>query len=312
MRERAAERKLAKAEAQAAVAQQHKLQISTYDRTASWLIALLVSLGVGVFMLVAIWMSDRLQHREVAVPVELSDPARPGGKDGGNGRPAGGSQLDFPSESEWVGNDATTSEIRQNLNAMGATLASNAFDVDDPSLAPPPKRQGAFGTGGGIYGGFGDGRGWGHGEGAPGHPRNWEVVFQKGATLESYAKQLDYFKIELGVLRDKKVYYAFNLHKSKPNTRIEANPAVEEKRYWLRWTQGDLRKADEELLARAGIDPEGHIILKFLPPALEAELVRQELAKAGGDYKRIKKTRFAVKQDGERYEFYIVDQVYKW
>jgi hypothetical protein len=307
--ERAAAKKLARARAKETVARQRRLEVSMYEKVASWLIALLVGIGVTAFMLFSIWLSDRLQHRTMAVPVALEE-FREDGEGGGDGRAAGGSQLDTPAENEMVGNDTNTTEVQQDLSAMGAAVAENAVELDDPSLVVPPKRQGAFGTGGGIWGGFGPGRGLGHGPGKPGKPRNWEVVFQKGTT-EQYAKQLDFFKIELGVIKGTSVVYAFNLHKAKPNTRVEKNPAENEKRFYLRWVQGDLKKADEELLTKAGIEGPFHFILKFLPPEVEADLYGQELAKAGDDKNRIKKTRFGVRQDGERYEFYIIDQLYK-
>jgi hypothetical protein len=309
MRERVSAKKLARAQAKEMVARQRRLQVSTYDQAASWLIALLVGIGVTAFLLFSIWLSDRLQHRTMAVPVALEE-FREDGEGGGDGRAAGGSQLDSPAENEFVGNDTSTTEVQQDLNAMGAAVAENAVELDDPSLMVPPKRQGAFGTGGGIWGGFGPGRGLGHGPGKPGKPRNWEVVFQKG-TVEQYAKQLDFFKIELGVIKEGKVHYAFNLHRPKPSTRIEPNPALKETRFYLRWVQGDLKKADEELLAKAGIEGPYHFVLKFLPPEVEADLYQKEQLKAGDDKNRIKKTRFGVKQDGDRYEFYIIDQLYK-
>jgi hypothetical protein len=309
MRERASARKLARAQAKEMVARQRRMQVSVYDQAASWLIALLIGIGVTAAMLFSIWLSDRLQHRVMAVPVALEE-FREDGEGGGDGRAAGGSQLDSPAENEFVGADTSTTEVQQDLSAMGAAVADNAVELDDPSLMVPPKRQGAFGTGGGIWGGFGPGRGLGHGPGKPGKPRNWEVVFQKG-TVEQYAKQLDFFKIELGVIKEGKVYYAFNLHRPKPSTRIEKDPAKNELRFYLRWVQGDLKKADEELLAKAGIEGPYHFVLKFLPPDVEADLYGKEQMKAGDDKNRIKKTRFGVKQDGDRYEFYIIDQLYK-
>ncbi len=86
--------------------------------------------------------------------------------------------------------------------------------MDDPDLAEPT-RHGSYGTGGGIYGGFGDGRGLGHGPGKPGLPRHWEVMFSKEHP-GPYARQLDFFDIELGVLMpDNKIIYAFNLAKAQ-------------------------------------------------------------------------------------------------
>ena len=51
-------------------------------------------------------------------------------------------------------------------------------------------------------------------------PRNWEVNFQKGSTLDDYARQLDFFGIEIGIVQPGgKIDYAFHLAKPKPDTR---------------------------------------------------------------------------------------------
>ena len=153
--------------------------------------------------------------------------------------------------------------------------------MDDPAVVPR-KQRGDYGTGGGTGGGAGPGRGLGHGPGKGGLPRRWELHFIKGNTLDVYARQLDFFGIELGVLLpDNKVVYAFNLAKPKPDTRIGA--ADKEKRYYLTWRgeAGDLQKADRELLARAGVDTEDRLILKFLPPAVEATLATLEKSLRG-------------------------------
>ena len=99
--------------------------------------------------------------------------------------------------------------------------------MDDPDLVEPT-RHGSYGTGGGIYGGFGDGRGLGHGPGKPGLPRHWEVMFSKGTTLDAYARQLDFFGIELGVLMpDNKIVYALILPSPSPTPARSAIPRHE-------------------------------------------------------------------------------------
>lgn len=128
--------------------------------------------------------------------------------------------------------------------------------------------------------------------------------------MDVYAKQLQFFGIELGtILPDGRVAYAFNLAKPKPDSRIV--PADQEKRYHLVWRQGDLQKADRELLARAGIETNDQsIVLKFLPPEVEVKLVEKERARAGGDVKNIRSTQFGVQPSGNGYEFFVIDQTY--
>ena len=67
--------------------------------------------------------------------------------------------------------------------------------------------------------------GGGTGHGRKGKPRRWEVMFDKGLTLEAYAQQLDFFGIELGVLRpNNRVEYAFNLARIAPQPPQRCRP----------------------------------------------------------------------------------------
>ena len=96
-----------------------------------------------------------------------------------------------------------------------------------------------------------------------------------------YARQLDFFKIELGVLQpDNKIIYVFNLTKPKPDTRTVSNPSLNEKRYYLTWRTGEMQQADRDLLAKAGVDSGDRLILKFLPPEVERTWSRRRGATA--------------------------------
>ncbi|MCE5266666.1 MAG: hypothetical protein LLG00_02105, partial [Planctomycetaceae bacterium] len=194
--------------------------------------------------------------------------------------------------------------------SLGTAVAANVVELDDPNFTAP-KRQGAYGSGGGIYGGFGPGRGLGHGPGKPGFPRNWELIFQKGGTLETYAQQLDFFKIELGVIMpDNRIVYAYNLRKAKPDKK-ELKPAVNEKRFYLILQNGGLAQADEDLLARAGIQTDGRPVLKFLASETEQTLARLEREYKGASPKDIRRTRFGIKGSPGAYEFFVIDQPLK-
>jgi hypothetical protein len=298
-------------EARTVAAERRRLTVSGYDRVSSTLIALLISLGAITSIVVTIWISTIVRKETVAIPFEMVEVGD--GEGGGDGRPMGGSQLDAPSDEYVVGNDKLTADSpQQSLSAMGVEAAAKELDMDEPDPIVP-QRRGSLGTGGGMGGGFGDGRGLGHGPGRGGRPRNWEIYFQKGSTLDLYARQLDYFGIEIGIVKPGgKIDYAFHLSNPKPDTRSITDAYKNEQRYWLRWTQGDLQQADRELAMRAGLDPEAGWLFKFMPRETEVKLYTLERLRAGEErWKNVKRTQFGVKTVGSGFEFYVIDQNYK-
>ena len=295
--------------AKAIIVAGRRIEVSSYDRVSSLLLALLMTIGIAAVALVILWWGNRVFAPQKAVPAEFTEVSE-NGEGGGNGVAAGGSQLDTPSDEPFVGNDKETTDLQQDLTALGVAVASKAAELDDPELVAP-KRQGSYGSGGGIYGGFGKGRGLGHGPGRPGWPRHWEVVFSKN-TLDAYARELDFFGIELGVLLPgNKIVYAFHLAKRKPDTRIETDPAAHEQRFYLTWRNGEMQQADRELLTRAGVDVGDSIILKFLPHDTEGQLIIAERDYQGLTPKDIQKTRFGVQAQGGGFVFFVLEQFRK-
>jgi hypothetical protein len=139
-------------------------------------------------------------------------------------------------------------------------------------------------------------------------PKQREIVFAEG-DMDLYARQLDFFGIELGVLSPyNKIVYAFHLSKPKPDTRVLADPALKEKRYYL--TRRNSRQADEKLLSRAGIEVGDRVILTFLPPAIETQLSDLENGYPGADLKKkLKKTRFGVRAMENGFSLFVLEQV---
>jgi hypothetical protein len=140
--------------------------------------------------------------------------------------------------------------------------------------------------------------------------RNWELHFSRGTAKEKYARELDFFGIELAVVQPgNKLLYVSSFSRKKVQTRV--GPADQEKRCYLTWREGDLSRADAELLSRAGISSEDHVVLKILPPKVEAALVALERASAGGSLDGVRKTRFGIRPAGDGYEFYVMEQFRK-
>jgi hypothetical protein len=294
------------------------LQVSRYDRAASLLLALLCVAGLAATVLFAIWLTGKIvESPPRAVPPTLLPPLRYG-ENGGDGRTPGGSQLDMPSDEPVVGKDKETAGVKSDLSDSDVLAASKAIELDNPE-ATNPTRRGSRGTRGGIYGGPGDGRGTDVGPGPPGPRRNkddrhrsWEVTFSS-STLDIYARQLDFFRIELAVLLpDNKIAYAFNLANPKPDTRVAA--AAGEKRFYLTWRKGEMQKADLELLARAGIEVGDNLIVKFIPAeteALLADLERRYADQAGFALRDVRMTQFGIRPEGSSFEFFVLEQSYK-
>ena len=140
--------------------------------------------------------------------------------------------------------------------------------------------------------------------------RNWEIRFLRGQTAETYARQLDYFRIELAVVQpDGQLLYLSRLNDAKPVTRT--GPAAVEKRFYLTWRGGELSHADLDLLGRAGVEGHNRVILKLLPRELEAKLEMLEREQAADKADRVRKTRFEIRSAGAGYEFFVVEQWYQ-
>jgi hypothetical protein len=293
------------------------LQVSRYDRASSMLLALLVTIGALAVLLFVIWLNGKMGNAPSGgrSPTLLPPLVRNDGEDGGDRRATGGTQLDTPSDEPVVGKDNQTSDVQENLSMLDVSAVSKA-KLDDPE-ATLPTRHGSRGSGGGKHGGNGPGRGLGDGIGPPGHredaalERHWEVVFSR-STLDAYAQQLDFFKIELGIiLPDNKIIYVYNLAKSKPDSRVVANSAASENRYYLTWRNGEMQQADRELSERAGVDVAESFIVKFLPPQIEARLAGLEKEYAGANATRVRKTRFGVRASGGGFQFFVLEQSFK-
>jgi hypothetical protein len=141
--------------------------------------------------------------------------------------------------------------------------------------------------------------------GIPPHMR-WNIEFDQGMTSADFAQILDYFKIELGVVRaGQKITFAKDLSTPKPNT-YEVSIRDEQRQY-IRRAVGKLRDAENELIRRAGIANDGGVV-HFLPSELKQTLLRLEEGFRGLDAERIRRTRFAIKQTDSAYEFYVADQ----
>lgn len=276
------------------------MSVSWYDQVSGMLLAVLVILGFVTALMFLVWLSTRLMWRRPVAVVQVLEDV--GG--GGSGDNLAASEQGFE--------EPLVEELPPTEPPVETTLESiSAVVQQTPALDVPEARS--FGKGQGD--GLGDGRGKGPGgpgtsDGVPAWER-WEVRLTV-TTLDVYAKQLDYFQVELGVAGggDPNVTYLSKL--SNPKATIRKGSPKDEKRLRFLHRSGQLREADRMLVSRAGVDPTGRVVFQFYPEQTYQALLAQENAKMGSRrIAEIKKTVFGVREAAGGFEFFVISQEYR-
>lgn len=277
--------------------EREKLRTSQFDVVSSLLMALMWFIGIFVLLLFIIWVTSRITFAPKPFPPIIENPA-------GRGDNAEGLERDFepPGADEIV--DLVEPTIQDTLTAVTDAVSSVAVTTNAAATVGTSK---------------GDSRPPGpEAEGddiIPRHER-WELRFS-AKNIDSYAQQLDFYNIELGVLGGgvQGVDYAAGLAGS-PRTRHGASD--DEKRLYFMWVDrsSPLYQFDRQLLQRAGINlGAGREMMKFVEPELENMLAHVELeyAKENGheSVTEIQKTIFESQSQSTGYGFVVVDQRYR-
>jgi hypothetical protein len=263
------------------------LKSSRYDRVASMLISTLILSGASVAVLFVLWLSTHQDVPRTFKLIQFVD-------EHGENLPVGTEELDAPQLAEL--SDAPLIEpvvelsklLSREVVAVAAQLDTASITTagggrPDIRVVGPPSKE--------IV------------------PRweRWELRYE-AASLEGYAKQLDYFGIELGAAGGKRqVDYASKLAAATPVTRT--GEGSEEQRLYLTWRGGRLEVLDRQLLQKAGIDVKNRIVMQFYPQRIEDLLARVELDYTkDGKVESLRKTIFGVRATGDGYDFFIIEQ----
>jgi len=124
---------------------------------------------------------------------------------------------------------------------------------------------------------------------------------------EAYAKQLDFFEIELGAIERKLpiVKYARNLSLPHPVIR-EGQRTAESRNYFVHASGGQLTQMSQALLNRAGIKTENCYLAQFFSTGLcEQLLAVEEVGLKSRSLDDVRKTVFAIRHKGDGYEIYV-------
>ncbi len=284
------------------IPQELQLSVSAYDRAASWIISLNLLVGFAVALAFLLWLSQVLEFTPDQSTVVLVENIA------GRGDHAAGFERDVEAPGVEELEEETEPAVEQLLEAVTDVVSTQAASLDAMQTTMFSSNSGK---------GLGDSRPPGPlGEGDDIIPRweRWEIRYNSNS-LEAYTEQLDFFGIELGAVGggEKNVDYARNLRKSRPDRR--QGPGDLEKRLYLTWTGGALKRFDVRLLQSAGVKTTRRIVVQFLPKKIENHLAVIELdfAKSKGkkSVKQIQRTVFGVRPKGNRFEFYVISQRYR-
>lgn len=286
------------------------IRVTRYELVSSLLTAIVLVLCVVVMLLGSTWYARRQPKPHEPVAVELIE--NPGGSEDG----VVGETLRVESPAE-LSRDASPAEIASDVTEIQASLDSVLGSADDAVNLTPTSRQFELGTGtqntGKVGSATGTGRrALGSGPGEKGFPREqrWFIRYADQQTVEEYARQLDFFGVELGAIVSGKLVYLSKLSAAAPATRTVSSGAGETRLY-MTWQGGSRKIADLQMFQKAGINVGVGVILQFYPKETENRLALLER-----DYKKrradeIRRTYFAVRPaEGGGYEFYVTGQTY--
>lgn len=286
------------------------LKVTRYDHAFAGVVAAFLAFASICFLVTSVWMTTRPSPKIMAVPVEILE--LPGGfEDGfvdetlrvdapGPEVHAASPDAEIISDQlEIAGSLETSADLSE--TGGGGELGSPQFETGIRNIG---QKGSSKGTGR---------RGLGMGPGKFGFPREqrWFVRFGDQVDLNTYAKQLDFFRIELAaLLPDRRLAYLSQTSAARPQVRYVPS-GKDEARLYMTWQGGDRKFADLQLFGKAGLDVPGDApIFHFYPPDVEAKLAQLERDYRGRTVGQIKRTYFVVEAAGaEGYRFTVVRQL---
>jgi hypothetical protein len=282
------------------------MRVTQYDQVSSSLIAVVLALIIAVLWLSIVWFTNRLPQTENDVALEMIDLAG-GAEDGSPDEEllveSPEDPVDDPSQIDTPTEENQVEEMLDSVVELSDKATQQVQQQMQTDLTNSGKVGSAAGTGK---------RALGFGPGKKGLPREqrWFIKFSDRGSLIDYARQLDYFKIELGaLLRNGQMIYLSNVSADKPVSR-KATSGADEKRLYMTWQGGQRRTSDLSLFKKAGYDVTGAILFHFYPKETENRLLLREKQYRNKKFDEIRRTYFTVRSSSGGYDFDVTRQTY--
>lgn len=276
---------------------EYRLQVNSYDRTATLLIALLVMVGLAVLGLAVVFFANKFNSSARPIMVVPREASSANANMGISDEPDPPGMEDAPELAE--------PQLQDTLDALTATISSNMAILSDQAIDAANEA--------GKGSGLGDSRQLGPGgdgvvERVPRWER-WKIRFEPESP-KAFQEWLDQYGIRVGVLgRDNQVHVTFDFLKGR---KVESKP-VKEYSPWGRTlpTDGPMPALINDLARKAGIANRGNFKVLFFPFSVEEILYTIEFEHSGGrDANDIRETIFTVITKGNGYDFQVIDQKY--
>lgn len=284
------------------------LRVTSYDRAVAGVVTTVVAMLAVCGLVGTVWVLTRQPAPARAVPLELVEFSG-GVADGAIDETL---RVDSPdaenpdaSPADEISEVLEIAESLESITELSDAAAEPVQQQFESGLKNTGQRGSASGTGR---------RALGSGGGAAGIPREqrWFVRFADDADLDEYARQLDFFRIELGaLLPGGELVYLTAV--SAPAAQVRrVKTGGQEARLYMTWQGGQRRFADAQLFQRAGINVPGDApLFHFYPPDVEAALAQLERDFRGRPVTQIKRTYFHVtRQPQAGYRFEVSRQLY--
>lgn len=277
------------------------MKVNGFDRLSAGLISFVLGL-IGVVIAILIWWATtRPPRTDFLVPMEMVEV---GGEE--DGAPDETLQLESPEDP--TENPSPTEDVLEQTEltefvedvvelADSATQQVNAIPVSQP------------GTPGSAEGTGRKRLGNGPGNAIPNEER-WFIRYSDKSSVDEYAKQLDFFGIEMGALLPTgQLVLMSDMSSAKPKQSTKSS-GKGETRLYMTWQAGNRKAADEALFKKIGVDVSNAILFHFYPKKTEQMLLQLEFDHAKRKASEIRRTYFVVAKKGSGFQFVITRQTY--
>jgi hypothetical protein len=300
------------------------LGVTLYDRVTALLVTLIVTTGSATLAFGALWAANQDWGTD-RKPVPVAEQPLLDDDDEDFGGIISGAVNDTspPAPGVVIGNEPTAADdpdqptsdvsaLDQVITTVKEQVGDAAIDPDQLTIQPDFPRS-SFARGSdtpGKQGPLGDDRG---NKGGVSRAKRWEIIFEPGLSEAEYARQLDFFRVELATVSDGKLFRVSNLASPRPTARV-AQP--DKKELFFQWRDAARRAIDLGLLRKVAeiALTQNSLVFHFYPRETELKLLQLETEYAARqgrpDLHQVAKTKFIVKKTETGYDFEVAKQTY--
>ncbi len=275
-------------------------RVSAYDMLNAFLISAIILVGFLVTLLFVIWLTMVIDFgkRTSTELIAYEEPF-------GNEKPEGfEDDIYEPGVEEFP--EVDVPQLKDALEAVTDAVSSVRANLE--------ARDGDAAE-------MGKGRGFGSREGGPGsgsgdvipESKRWKIDYE-AANINEYAQQLSFFGIDLGVIDQNSNAIIRIKNVGGTPQIINSDRATEKKSLYFVHEKARMRRWDEMLAKRNGIELNGRFTVQFYPMSTRVmlrQLEQQYLTEVGRTLRDVRRTYFKIVPSGAGFEFKLTDMDFR-